>query len=187
MERNAFDLYKDEIEDWKKLRQEKCERVEAPPIPPEPIIRETTPPSLPLEPEILSERVRLDRAIRQDDVEKLCREDLGLSVSLCDERDRIRPAYCALLQAEGLGIRCMVLCCAKKLGGHQPSWCNRCGRLICQECLGFAVTDIAEMSEARDPHNICFDCVSQINNVSNSREITHTMYYLRSKTICADA
>eukprot|EP00540_Astrosyne_radiata_P006576 CAMPEP_0116863956 /NCGR_PEP_ID=MMETSP0418-20121206/24540_1 /TAXON_ID=1158023 /ORGANISM="Astrosyne radiata, Strain 13vi08-1A" /LENGTH=871 /DNA_ID=CAMNT_0004499095 /DNA_START=467 /DNA_END=3080 /DNA_ORIENTATION=+ len=98
--------------------------------------------------------VRLDRNTRSGS-EKLCKEDTGLSVALCDEADRIDVCY---LTADGGSPRCMAACCAEKISS-ELSWCARCGRLVCPECLKNVVTDISSTSTTK--HNICTDCVSQ--------------------------
>jgi hypothetical protein len=101
-------------------------------------------------------RVRVDRNVRIES-EKLCENDLGLSVSLCEQGDRIFPEY---IIASSQQVRCMVACCAGPMDPEHPTWCDRCGRIICQDCLNFGVTDISTPNP-KSMHAVCSECVRQ--------------------------
>ena len=100
--------------------------------------------------------IRLDRNTVHTR-EKLCTDDLGFSVDLCEDMEQIVPEF---LTTEMQKARCMVACCAVELEGRNR-WCARCGRLACAQCLAFAVTDIQE-TPGITPRRICLDCLTNV-------------------------
>lgn len=125
------------------------------------------------------DQVRLDRNVRSEG-ERLAVGDLGISVALCEKGDRISTKY---ITSFGLTLRCMVACCINAFHTNGHSSCARCGRLVCELCLAFGVTDIKEFNPTQI-HRICSDCVTQVLGAMNpsesrmkqTREIVQWMY-----------
>ena len=196
MEANAFGLPDDEIEDWKKRRIEKKandrireeeERVER--ARQEQMRRNaedainknrdlvnhgkdggSSRASMPLD---LSLLVRLDRHLH-DSSQRLSSADTGLSCALAETSMRI-PEVVAM--RDGTVLRCMVNRCAMRLEKEHFSWCARCGRIVCDECLAFDVTDF-HSPKSQTVHKICVDCVAQLVDAMETGDI-----HLRQKRV----
>jgi len=171
VESNAFDMTEGDIQEWNELREEKrvhdrereqeleAIRVNELRMEEQAILAEerrraegsTSEGIMPL-----AEQVRVDRNIRVES-QKLDEKDLGLSVSLCEQGDEIVPGYITTTSQQ---MRCMVACCAS-LVDSEPSWCARCGRIVCKACLDFGVTDIS-VTNPTSLHAVCSECVTQI-------------------------
>ena len=187
MEVNAFKMSNEEIEEWKKRRNEKhandrkreeLEREEQARVEERRRNAEEAekrnrgrsndgtapadgPGSAAVDP---SQLVRLDREV--DNSSTLSTGDTGLSCALGKPSTFI-PREIAM--TNGI-LRCMVHRCTTRLGQDHDMWCSRCGRLVCEKCLAFGVTDIQSASNTT-LRNICVDCITQIADVMDSGDI----------------
>lgn len=101
-----------------------------------------------------------------DECEVPGENDLGIAVALGDKRYRIPPVYA---KEDNRSPRCMVACCAVPLSSN--TWCERCQRLVCDDCLGFSVSKIQPQLEDQSVlHRVCFECVTQIVDVMESQD-----------------
>ena len=169
----ALDLSDTELQDWKRRRAEKFKRdqererqrlLELQREEERRRQRELAEKKRSAEDKDPSRLVRIDRNVRIP-TQRLCEEDLGLSVAICKTSDRVSTN---LFGKDEPIIRCMVPCCAIKLEAY-PEWCGRCGRLVCPDCLDFAVTDYYQTNPT-NPVRICCECVTQITDVMDPND-----------------
>jgi len=102
-------------------------------------------------PEVLQVSVAIVRDVRSD-TGKLSKNDMGLSLDLCSETERIPDTFGS--------SRCMVSRCARQLYRENRQWCSRCGRQVCSSCNQYEVSSSKEPSR-NTLHSICFDCASE--------------------------
>ncbi|KAL7579566.1 hypothetical protein ACA910_007935 [Epithemia clementina (nom. ined.)] len=117
--------------------------------------------------------VRLDRRAIDSSV-LLSTADTGLSCAVVESSMRV-PREIAM--ANGAVLRCMVHRCAARLENGSETWCSRCARIVCGQCLAFDVTDI-QSPGSQEIHKICVDCITQLVDVMESGDI-----YLRQKKV----
>lgn len=195
VERNALGMKPEEIEDWKKRRDEKTQndrkryeqerreqerQAEMRKNAEEAMKRREKEasslggaPDAPLASIPEPDQVRLVRNTR-DASQRRAENDTGLAVALCGDDDRVDPA---LVASSGFGYRCMVACCASIM--TDPQWCARCGRIVCRPCLDFGATNIVDRhTPIRD---ICFDCLNNVTDklVPANRQIAQAMALLQ--------
>jgi hypothetical protein len=96
-------------------------------------------------------------------------KDLGLAVALCAKWDRVSVEYA---KAVGGGdLRCAVSCCRVKLLPHKVnhdeashSWCARCGRIVCSDCLSFQASDCRLPDTSVFLSSICTECAMHLTD-----------------------
>lgn len=180
IESNAFMLTDEELDDWRERRAEKRQRDQQREEEKrraeereEEMRRNATEAEqrrtqeIPSLPEELSLQIRIDRDTN-DETQCLGNDDLGISVALSGKENRIPASYARQGHQDP---RCMVSCCAVSLNSN--TYCARCQRLVCDDCLSFGVSDIAPGGPGGNVElsRVCFECVTQIVDAMESQDI----------------
>lgn len=145
----------EEVADFRRRQMERVEndrrrfQLEPPSVP------EPPPPREPENNTPLCQLIRLDKP---DEDSLFGPDDSGVSVSLGDESSR----------PETVPESCSVGCCLSRLTSD-PSYCRRCQRAVCRDCLKVEVSDIS-LAEMFKPQKVCVECAWQITDV-----MTHQM------------
>ena len=107
---------------------------------------------------------------RQVQFDERNNSETRLSVAIAENGTQIPVDF---ITDSGRDLRCMVVCCAKRLEGesniHGHLWCARCSRLVCMDCLTFQVTNVRDTSPG-NLHRVCVDCMTQLVDVMETAE-----------------
>lgn len=180
MEANAFQLSREEIEDWEERRRQKKSR-------------DRQQQELRRRKQEMSQNAQEQGENDNNNMNTHSQGILEISGQVQFDPDNKRLVV-ALAQPgikfpmeffNGSHPRCMVLCCARRLDDgavpHSYKFCARCARLVCHDCLALEVADIQSVHHRDDQvYKICVDCVT---NLVDLMEISPDIYLRQQRVL----